>query len=194
LLRLGGDTLDDAPLLREPAADLPFESSGQAIVTDYAATGLSLRAHPLSVLRPELTALGYHDTRRLNSARPGTSIRLPGLVLMRQRPGTAKGIVFVTLEDELGIANLVVYANIGQRDRATLIGARLMVAEGRIERETEHSEVPITHLICRRLIDRSDLLRELTREAKGVTEEDPILRAPRREVSDSAFPRSRDFH
>jgi error-prone DNA polymerase len=106
---------------------------------DYTATGLTLRQHPLALLRPALTKLSYHDTRRLNTARPGSSIRLPGIVLMRQRPGTAKGIVFVTLEDEFGIANLVIYTDVGERDRSALIGARLMVAEGRIEREAEHS-------------------------------------------------------
>jgi error-prone DNA polymerase len=81
---------------------------------------------------------------------------------MRQRPGTAKGIVFITIEDEFGVANLIVYTDVGARDRAALIGARLLVAEGRIERETDHAEVPITHLICRKLIDRSDLLQRLT--------------------------------
>jgi error-prone DNA polymerase len=129
---------------------------------DYNATGLTLRQHPLALLRPTLSEQGYHDTRRLTSARPGSSIRLPGIVLMRQRPGTAKGIVFITLEDEFGVANLVVYPNVGERDRAAMIGARLMVGEGRIERETEHAEVPITHLICHKLIDRGDLLRELS--------------------------------
>jgi len=121
-----------------------------------------LRQHPLELLRPMLRAQGYQDTRRLNAARPGTSIRLPGIVLMRQRPGTAKGIVFITIEDEFGVANLIVYTDVGARDRAALIGARLLVAEGRIERETDHAEVPITHLICRKLIDRSDLLQQLS--------------------------------
>jgi error-prone DNA polymerase len=132
--------------------------------------GLTLRQHPLALLRPALQAQGYHDTRRLNTARPGSSIRLPGIVLMRQRPGTAKGIVFVTLEDEFGVANLVVYTDVGARDRAALIGSKLLVAEGRIERETEHAEVPITHLICRKLIDRSDLLGQL-----GASERDVAL-------------------
>jgi error-prone DNA polymerase len=129
-----------------------------------------LREHPLALLRPALQAQGYHDTRRLTTARPGSSIRLPGIVLMRQRPGTAKGIVFVTLEDEFGVANLVVYIDVGDRDRAALIGSKLLVAEGRIERETEHAEVPITHLICRKLIDRSDLLGQL-----GASERDVAL-------------------
>ena len=71
--------------------------------------------------------------------------------------------MFVTVEDEFGTANLVVYTDIGARDRAAMIGARLLVAEGRVERETEHAEVPITHLICRKLVDRSDLLNGLMR-------------------------------
>ena len=93
--------------------------------------------------------------------RQGAWVRLPGLVLMRQRPGTAKGVVFVTVEDEHGVANIVVYAGVGTRDRAALVGARLLLVEGRVERQTEHAEVPITHIIARRLTDRSDLLRRL---------------------------------
>jgi error-prone DNA polymerase len=162
LLRLAESSLGEPGLIKEAAPSLPAEAAGQAVVLDYAATGLTLRQHPLALLRFTLAKQGYHDTRRLLSARPGSSIRLPGIVLMRQRPGTAKGIVFITLEDEFGVANLVVYPNVGERDRAAMIGSRLMVAEGRIEREAEHAEVPITHLICRRLIDRGDLLRQLS--------------------------------
>ncbi len=158
LLRLAEISLGEPPLIREAAARLPAEARGQATVLDYVATGLSLREHPLALLRPSLQAQGFHDTRRLNGGRPGASVRLPGIVLMRQRPGTAKGIVFITLEDEFGTANLVVYPDVGARDRAVMIGAKLMVAEGRIERQTEHAEVPVTHLVCRRLVDRSDLL------------------------------------
>jgi error-prone DNA polymerase len=162
LLRLAESALGEPSLIPEAVPSLPDEADGQSVVMDYTATGLTLRQHPLGLLRPILRAQGYHDTRRLNAARPGTSIRLPGIVLMRQRPGTAKGIVFITIEDEFGVANLIVYTDVGARDRAALIGARLLVAEGRIERETDHSEVPITHLICRKLIDRSDLLQRLT--------------------------------
>ena len=170
LLRLAADSaLGEPALIREPSPSLPSEAAGQSVVLDYTATGLSLRQHPLALLRPRLQAEGYHDTRRLNSAPAGSWIRLPGIVLMRQRPGTAKGIVFVTLEDEFGVANLVVYTDVGARDRAALIGSRLLVAEGRIERETEHAEIPVTHLICRKLIDRSDLLSNLS-ESEG----DPI--------------------
>jgi error-prone DNA polymerase len=120
---------------------------------------------------------------------------------MRQRPGTAKGVVFVTVEDEHGTANLVVWADIGARDRAALLGTRLLLVEAKIEREIEHAEVPITHLICRTLTDRTDLLNSLMhREANlswdnaalGRTDEvrrpDPGSRRPVR------MPGSRDFH
>lgn len=128
------------------------------MANDYHATGLTLRQHPLALLRPALDRLGLHDTRRLRAARQGQTIRLPGLVLLRQRPGTAKGIVFVTVEDEQGDANLVVYAEVGARDRKALIAARLLIVEGRVERTEAHAEVPILHLVVRRLLDRSDLL------------------------------------
>ena len=152
---------DPAALLPEPAIALPAETEGEAAVADYTALGLSLGRHPMALLRDQLSALRCHDTRYLNSARPGSWVRLPGLVLMRQRPGSTHGIVFITLEDEFGVGNLVVYTDVSARDRRALISARLMLAEGRVERETAHAEVPITHLLVRRLTDRSDLLRAL---------------------------------
>ena len=156
-----------AALLPEPAIHLPTETEGEAAVADYTALGLSLGRHPLAMLRDRLRALRCDDTRRLNTARAGSWIRLPGLVLMRQRPGSAKGIVFITVEDEFGVGNLVVYTDVSARDRQALVSARLMLAEGRVERETQHSEVPITHLLVRRLTDRSDLLRGLLAEDAG---------------------------
>ena len=193
LLRLAETSLGEPGLIQETAPSLPDEAAGQSVVMDYTATGLTLRQHPLALLRPALTKLGYHDTRRLNTARPGSSIRLPGIVLMRQRPGTAKGIVFVTLEDEFGIANLVIYTDVGERDRSALIGARLMLAEGRIEREADHSEVPITHLICRKLIDRSDLLGTLTLEEGPLNTDKPTPLRPGEAKATAGLPASRDF-
>ncbi|MBL6455813.1 error-prone DNA polymerase [Belnapia sp. T6] len=150
------------PLVPEPEVALPLQSEGEQVVADYQANGLTLGRHPLALLRPVLDRLGYADCRQLGRLRSGASIRLPGLVLMRQRPGSAKGIVFMTVEDEHGVGNLVVYPDVAARDRAALVAGRLLVAEGRIEREVERAEVPITHLIVRRLIDRSDLLGCLT--------------------------------
>jgi error-prone DNA polymerase len=112
---------------------------------------------PRALLRPRLDALGLADSRALAEARRGRWLRLPGLVLVRQRPGSAKGVVFFTIEDEFGVANLVLYPDIAERFRAAVVGARLVLAEGRAER-VEDAEVPILHLIVRRLLDRSDLL------------------------------------
>jgi error-prone DNA polymerase len=155
---------DRSPLLPEPSAALPAQSEGEAVVDDYLATGLTLRQHPLALLRSRLDQLGCTDTQRLNTARPGAWMRLPGLVLIRQRPGTAKGIVFLTVEDEHGAGNLVVYPDVAARDRAALVSGRLLLAEGRVEREAERAEVPIIHLIVRQLTDRSDLLDGLLQE------------------------------
>jgi len=124
-------------------------------------------------------------------------VRIPGLVLMRQRPGTAKGVVFLTIEDEWGVGNLVVYATIAARDRAALIGGRMLLAEGRVERVVD-AEVPITHLIVRRLTDRSDLLDGLLGDsawaersigrADEVKRPEPGARRPKAKLPDS-----RDF-
>ncbi|WP_368417070.1 error-prone DNA polymerase [Falsiroseomonas sp.] len=137
--------------------DLPAETAGEQTVLDYAATGLTLGHHPLALLRPRLRDLGAADSRALAAARQGRRLRLPGLVLVRQRPGSAKGVVFFTVEDEHGTANLVLYPDIVARDRAAVVGARLVMAEGRVER-TETAEIPILHLVVRRLQDWSHLL------------------------------------
>jgi error-prone DNA polymerase len=203
LLRLAAEqaAVGEPPLLREPAPELPEESDGERVVLDYTATGLTLGQHPLALLRPQLQALGCIDTKGLARLRAGRRLKLAGLVLMRQRPGTAKGVVFVTVEDEYGTANLVVWADVGARDRAALLGARLMLVEARIERETERAEVPIIHLICKSLADRTDLLDGLMHRQAGlpwgdaalgradeVRRPDPGSRRPVR------MPASRDFH
>ena len=203
LLRLAAQAAaaGEPPLLVEPSPALPAEADGQSVVLDYTATGLTLRQHPLALLRPQLRALGCSGTRDLEGMRAGQRIRLAGMVLMRQRPGTAKGIVFITVEDEHGTANLVVYTDVGTRDRAALIGARLMVVEARVERETERAEVPITHLICRKLEDRSDLLRSLMQGSlhEGWTERaigraDEVRRPDPGSVRPNPhMPQSRDF-
>jgi len=203
LLRLAAAqaAVGEPPLLREPAPELPVESDGERVVLDYTATGLTLGQHPLTLLRPQLQALGCVDTRDIARMPVGQRIKLAGLVLMRQRPGTAKGVVFVTVEDEHGTANLVVWADVGVRDRAALLGARLMLVEAKIERETERAEVPITHLICKSLADHTDLLDGLMHSQAGlpwgdaalgradeVRRPDPGSRRPVR------MPGSRDFH
>ena len=146
------------PLIQEEPVSLPAAAEGEEVGRDYARTALTLRQHPMALLRPQLSLTRCDDSRTLARARSRQRVRIPGLVLMRQRPMTAKGVIFVTIEDEHGHANVVVYAYVAERDRAALLGGRLLVVEGRVERQDEHSEVPIIHLIARRLIDRSDML------------------------------------
>lgn len=160
-------TQDSLPLLPEPQPRLPALGEGAALVADYRATGLTLGRHPLALLRPTLDALGCDDSRRLVAAASGARLRLAGLVLMRQRPGTSKGVVFLTTEDEHGNANIVVYASLARRDRRALIGARLLIVEGHVERGQGDHAVPILHLIASRLIDRTALLDGLEAEASG---------------------------
>lgn len=152
---------DQRSLFDEAKPMLPAMAEGEAIGQDYGSTGLTLRRHPLALLRPQLARLRCDDTRILARMPVRRRVRVPGLVLMRQQPMTAKGVIFVTIEDEHGHANVVVYAHISERDRIPLLTSRLLVVEGRVEREDQHAEVPIVHLIAARLIDRSELLESL---------------------------------
>jgi error-prone DNA polymerase len=106
--------------------------------------------------------MGLVDTRALERGRQGMRVKLAGLVLVRQRPGSAKGVVFFTLEDEFGTANLVLYPSVTEGHRAAVLSARLLLVDGRLER-LDAAEVPILHVIAKRLEDRSDLLDGLHR-------------------------------
>ncbi len=202
----------DAAALSAPAAPLaahdgteapprlPRATAGEQTVLDYAGTGLTLRAHPMALLRPRLDALGLADTRALAAAAAGRPLRLAGLVLVRQRPGSAGGVVFFTIEDEHGIANLILYPDIAERFRAAIVAARLIVAEGTVERH-DASEVPIIHLLVRRVSDRSDLLGELhhlddARWNSAMARADEVRHPDyRRDARPSVrLPPSRDFH
>jgi error-prone DNA polymerase len=115
----------------------------------------------MALLRDAVAALGCLPAAALTTARPGARVKLAGLVLVRQRPGSAKGVVFVTLEDEGGVANLVVLPPVLRRCRAAVIGARLMLVEGRVERQ-DFGAAPIIHVLADRISDRSDLLARLS--------------------------------
>jgi error-prone DNA polymerase len=151
----------EAPIA-EPAAQLPRATAGEQVVLDYTGTGLSLRQHPLTLLRPRLKRLKSVSTADFAAAPAGAWLRLAGLVLVRQHPESAKGVIFFTIEDEHGVANLVLFKNVSQRYRAEVVGARLVIAEGRMERaEGKSHHVPILHLVVRKLEDHSDLLHTL---------------------------------
>jgi error-prone DNA polymerase len=135
---------------REPRAALPPMPLDQAVVQDYDALGLSLTAHPIGLVRAELDALRISPNDRLKSTRHGRRIAIAGLVTHRQRPGTAKGIVFMTLEDETGTANLIIRPQVWERFRAVGRSRIAVIAEGTVERQGD-----VVHVQVQRLSDLS---------------------------------------
>ena len=137
-------------------ATLRAPTEADDIFADFASVGLSLRRHPLALLRPALTAQRIRSAEEVKNARHGQLIRTTGLVTCRQRPGTAKGTTFVTLEDETGYVNVVVWSHVAERQRNPLVLARLLCVAGRVERQGE-----VVHLIAGKLIDQTAMLGEL---------------------------------
>ncbi len=134
-----------------PALEPPSE--GEDIVADYSGLGFTLGRHPLALLRPALARRRLASAEELRTLPHGRRARAAGLVTCRQRPDTATGVVFVTLEDETGCVNVVVWADLAERQRGELLGARLLGVQGVIERDGE-----VVHLVARRLEDHSPLL------------------------------------
>jgi error-prone DNA polymerase len=149
------DLLHDTPP-PESAVELDAASEGENLVADYASTGLSLGRHPLCLLRDRLTAQRFVTACQLQAAADRQLLRAAGIVTCRQRPGTASGIVFVTLEDETGLANIVVHSRLVERQRRELLGARLLGVLGQVQREGT-----VVHLVAKRLVDLSALLGRL---------------------------------
>jgi len=137
----------------EPAVMLAPMGEGAEVVEDYRASGLSLRAHPLAFLRDELKARRMISCEELQTVKDGRWIELAGLVLVRQKPGSAKGVMFITLEDETNVANLVVWTTIFEKNRRTVLGASMMGVRGQVQREGE-----VIHVIAQRLDDLSLML------------------------------------
>jgi error-prone DNA polymerase len=149
-----------APLDAPAAEQLPrlaAPSEGEDIVADYASLGLTLGRHPLSLIRSHLERRRVVPARKLNELPHGSAARTAGLVTCRQRPDTASGVIFVTLEDETGNVNVVVWRQLSERQKAELLGARLLAVHGVIERDGD-----VVHLVARRLLDYSVLLGPLT--------------------------------
>lgn len=140
----------------EPPPHLPVPTEGQNIVDDYTHTGLTLGRHPLALLRPRLAAMRVCAADSLRNVAHGTRVRVAGLVTCRQRPGAASGVTFLTLEDETGFINGVVWADLADKQRRELLQSRLLLIEGRMEREGE-----VIHVIARRLHDHSGWLGRL---------------------------------
>jgi error-prone DNA polymerase len=140
----------------EPAPGLPEMSAHDQVVEDYSSAGLSLRKHPVSFLREQLIQLRTVTAEQLSEMTPDRRVKVAGLVLMRQRPSTANGITFVTLEDETGVANLVVFPSVWQHFRQTARFATVMMATGRLQREGD-----VIHVVCERLDDVSEMLEQI---------------------------------
>ncbi|WGF91100.1 error-prone DNA polymerase [Marinivivus vitaminiproducens] len=146
---------DPLPEIDEPAIPLRPMTAGGEVVEDYGHVGLSLRAHPVSFLRADLARRRTVTCTEAMAARDGRWLETAGLVLVRQRPGSAKGVLFITIEDETGIANLVLWPQVFEAHRRIVLAAGMIAAQGRIQREGE-----VVHLVVHRL---ADLSRELAR-------------------------------
>ncbi|HVH83504.1 MAG TPA: OB-fold nucleic acid binding domain-containing protein [Steroidobacteraceae bacterium] len=150
----GAGFMEGRPLLEKP-------SEGEEICADYAAVGLTLGRHPLALLRARLSADSLLSASELGRAANGAKVRTAGIVLMRQRPSTASGVTFVTLEDESGQVNVIVWERVGQAQRHALIESQLLEVHG----ELQHQD-GVMHVIARRLIDRTALLGQLTTRSR----------------------------
>ncbi len=182
----------------EPVTHLPAMPLCEHVVADYQTLRLSLKAHPMSFLRASMVRQEYRPAADLAKMRNGQSLRLAGLVLVRQRPGSAKGVCFITLEDETGVANLVVWPKVMATFRKVIMTARLLQVTGRVQRDPASG---VTHVVVEALTDRSDALLRLSdsrlhiplSRADEVTRPipQPTLGHPR---NAKIIPSSRDFH
>jgi len=175
----------DAPLLlrqslKEAQVELPFMSQPQHVAEDYRTTSLSLKAHPVSFFRGDLARERVVPCAALRTVRDRRRLSVGGLVLVRQRPGTAKGVVFMTLEDETGIANIVVWRDAFDANRRLVMSSSFLIVHGQVQKEGE-----VIHVVAERFTDLSHRLSEL-REDEG-----PIT--ARAKVAGGLI-RSRDFH
>ena len=177
------------------------------VLQDYQTTRLSLKDHPMSFLREAYGQMGALPTREACALRNGARVETAGVVLVRQRPGSASGVCFITLEDETGIANLVVWPNVFTRYRPIVMGARILLVKGRVQTADN-----VTHIVANQLIDRTqdlsflseDTLRDPLKSVLGpadhVTHPIPEKSLPARGTGRQhprdvrIIPPSRDFH
>ncbi|MEQ7156730.1 error-prone DNA polymerase [Brevundimonas sp. C11] len=180
---MGLDEADGSP----PAA-LPRLTEAEEVVGDYQSIRLSLKGHPVAYLRERLTKAGAITAEAYKVARDNRRVTIGGVVLVRQRPGSAKGVVFLTLEDETAVANLVVWPDVFERLRPVAMGARMVLATGRVQR----SEEGVTHLVVEDLIDWTPMLGDLSAQTAPGSAHAPSRGRHPRDVR--VLPGSRDFH
>ena len=147
------DTADARDLQRERAALLPPMPPGEEVINDYRFLSLSLKAHPVSFIRAELAALRIIPNQSMETMRSGRRVDVSGLVLIRQRPGSAKGIIFMTIEDETGVANVIVWPGVFERFRPIVLGARFVRVKGRMQ-----SDHGVIHVVAETIEDMTPVL------------------------------------
>jgi error-prone DNA polymerase len=175
-----GEREDDLPLFRargnfaereshqdsycpEPVVALPPMPPGEEVVNDYRFLALSLRAHPASFLRTDLIRRGIVRNEELRTARSGERVAVSGLVTIRQRPGTASGVIFMTIEDETAVANIIVWPRTFERFRAVVLGARYIAVTGELQQE-----FGVIHVVASKLDDLTSLLSRLTENGPAI--------------------------
>jgi len=152
--------LHSAPI-RETSPVLAAPTESEDLVADYASLGLTLGRHPVALLRPHLTRLRMATAAQLKTMPHGELTRAAGIVIGRQRPDTVSGVIFVTLEDETGMINVVVWRDVAERQRRALLGSQLLAVHGTLQRQGE-----VVHLIARRLVDHGPLLGRLVARSR----------------------------
>ena len=175
----------DAPLLalmdrRDEQVSLPQMSLPMNVVEDYRTIRLSLKAHPCSFFREQLAAMGAVPSAAFQTLKDGRRTAVGGLVLVRQRPGTAKGVVFMTLEDETGVANIVIWKDVFEAQRRLIMTGSTLLVEGQLQKAGE-----VIHLVAKRFTDLSHLTAAMKLEAPPHAFDG---------LRDESLVRSRDFH
>jgi error-prone DNA polymerase len=183
----------------ESAVELPPMTRGEHVVQDYISTGLSLKDHPIGLVRGQLTRMRNVRVSDLRHKKDGDKVRLAGLITVRQRPGTAKGVLFMTLEDETGSANLVVWQQLFDKYRKEIVQSKLLMVEGKLQ-----VAEGVIHLVVRRCFNLTPLLHSLTETdlpqtlARGDETTKPVNydgRSTAPAVSaEGAFHKGRNFH
>jgi len=182
-------------LAAEPDAMLPAMPKSEHVAADYQTARLSLKGHPMEFLRETFRSEGVLSCAETNAAKDGTRVRTAGVVLVRQRPGKGNAI-FVTIEDETGTANILLWARLFERNRRPVMASRLMLVEGEVQKSPEG----VVHLMASRIIDRTEELGRLSETHQGTPEllrADVVARpqAPRGHPRNARIlPKSRDFH
>lgn len=148
----------------EKNISLPEMTLGEHVIQDYASMALSLKAHPVSFVRADLNSLRVLSAAQLTAAQDGDLVKVAGLILVRQRPGTASGICFITLEDETGTMNLVVFQKLFDEYRKEIIQSKLLLVEGKLQKEGE-----VIHVIVKRCFNASGMLLRMTTHEKDLT-------------------------